>query len=103
MARPSKAAFIVTAIILLIAISYLVRIYSPTGRYLGIKPCVDMDGGEDPFVFGFAHDLSGRSIFDECKDFETVNEAYCQHEFYARQIPISCPIGQKCDLGVCRR
>ena len=101
--RPTKTAFIITIVLVLVAATYIIKMNSPTGQYLGIKPCVDTDGGQEPFMYGYAHDLSGRTVFDECRDSQTVNEGYCLDGYYARQIPISCPLGKRCVSGVCER
>jgi hypothetical protein len=98
--KPSHTAFIISVVILLVAIGFLVSMRSPTGSFLGITPCVDTDG-EDPFTYGYARDLAGKTKFDECAGDHMVNEAFCEDGLYARQMPIACAPGKACADGVC--
>ena len=98
--RPSTIMIIIAMSALLFGMVAFLQMSSPTGRYLGLSSCVDMDNGESIFEQSYTWSLSGETKFDVCASPDTVLEAYCDG-FFARRAPISCPIGMQCLNGAC--
>ncbi len=63
--------------------------------------CTDSDGGKDPGVKGTAS-AAGLSYTDECVNFTTVTEYYCNGEIVSKQ-DMTCPEGTECLDGSCAK